>query len=247
MPKAILTGASSGIGHALARELAGRGYALGLMARRSEPLEQLQKILPVSFHIQLSDFLNPESALADFKRLWESMDGADLVILNAGVNSPNAALSWEDDRSMLDVNVRSFTALADEAARFFLKRRAGHLVGISSIAGTRGSGKAPVYGATKAYVSNFLQGLRQRLSAECPAIAVTDVRPGFVDTPMIANAPFKFWAAPPEKAARQIAVAIQKRKKMVYVTRRWAWVALLYRLAPECLIQQSYEALFKSA
>ena len=240
MPKAILTGASSGIGEALARELAGQGYHLGLMARRGDRLEALRTSLAVPVQIQTSDFLNPDSALADFQKLWDALGGAELVILNAGVNHANDGLDWAQDRAMIAVNLSSFTALADEAGRRFLKAGAGHLVGISSIAAVRGSGKAPVYGATKAFLVNFLQGLRQRLRAECPRIRVTDIRPGYVDTAMIEQAPFKIWAAAPAKAARQIMAAVHAGKKQVYITRRWHAVACLYKLLPEPLLHWIY-------
>lgn len=245
MPRAIVTGASSGIGYALARELAARGYDLGLMSRRIEPLEALRRSSAGRVWVQPSDFSKPEEALGEFKTLWQAMGGADLVILNAGVSYRNEALSWELDRAMIHVNLVSLTAMADEAARCFLRNKTGHLVGISSIAGLRGSGKAPVYGATKAFVSNFLQGLRQRIRAECRDICVTDVRPGFVETAMIAESPFLFWAAAPEKAACQIADAIGKKQHTVYITRRWGVVAWFYGLLPETFVQLAYNRLFR--
>lgn len=240
MANAILTGASSGIGHALAHELAACGYSLGLMARRTENLQSLRQSLSVPVTIQTSDFLNPDAALKDFRQLLITMGPVDLVILNAGVQHSNDGLLWENDRAMIDVNVRAFVAMADETARHFLKQGRGHLVGISSIAGTRGSGKAPVYGATKAFAAHFLQGLRQRLAAECPAITVTDIRPGFVDTALVANAPKKFWVASPQKAARQIVTAIRKKKKYAYISRSWILVAALYALAPETFLSWAY-------
>ncbi len=240
MPKAILTGASSGVGYALACELADHGYDLGLMARRVGPLEELRKTLPVRVAVQSSDFLNPDKALQDFRALWNSMGGAELVILNAGVNHRNDALDWELDRAMIDVNIRAFVALADEACCHFLKNGGGHLVGVSSIAAVRGVGKAPVYGATKAFISNFLQGLRQRLTAECPEVTVTDIRPGYVNTAMIEHAPIKFWVASPEKVAGQIIEAIRKKKSAVYITHRWTWVAAVFWLLPERLVSWGY-------
>jgi len=243
--KAIITGASSGIGRALAAALSNEGYALGLMARRSELLEILKKELPAPVWIVQSDFENPERALADFNNLCAQMGAVDLVVLNAGVNHRNLELDWEPDRNMLQVNVASFVALANETMRIFLKQGAGHLTGISSIAGVRGSGKAPVYSATKAFLISYLEGLRQRVQAECPRIYVTDVRPGYVDTEMIRRASFKFWVATPEKAARQIVSAIRKKRKALYVTRRWAIAAFFFRWLPDWFYDRIYRKIFK--
>ncbi len=243
--KAIITGASSGIGRALAVVLSNDGYALGLMARRVHLLEALRSELRQPAWIMPSDFENPDQARQDFRQLCAQMGTVDLVVLNAGANHRSADLSWEHDQKMLQVNVASFVALAHEAMRIFLKQGAGHLTGISSIAGVRGSGHVPVYGATKAFLFSYLDGLRQRVQAECPQISVTDVRPGFVDTQMIRAAAFKFWVASPQKAAVQIAAAIRKKKKRVYVTRRWVVAAFFFRYLPDWLYDRCYRIIFK--
>ena len=235
MKTAIITGASSGIGKALAESLAQQGFRLGLMARRSDLLNQIQQNTSSEIVIQPSDFSNSEKALEDFKLLWNSLGRVDWVFLNAGVSLSGTPFAWNHDRDMLNVNLVSFTALADESISRFLKQKAGHLIGISSIAGTRGSGKAPVYGATKAYISNYLQGLRQQIKVINPMIQVTDIRPGFVDTSMIRFSPVKFWVSSPEKAAHQILEAVRRKKRMAYVSRRWHIAALIYSLLPEFL------------
>jgi short-subunit dehydrogenase len=113
-------------------------------------------------------------------------------------------------------------------------RGAGHLVGISSIAALRGNRYAPAYNASKAFVSNYLEGVRHRFNKMKLPIAVTDAQPGFVDTPM-AKAPRRFWVASPQTAARQIVAAIRTRKHHVYITRRWRLVAWLMRIVPDVL------------
>ncbi len=247
MKTAIVTGASSGIGRALAVRLAEEGFRLAVMARRTALLLELQKTLAVPVTVAASDLSNPAQALKDFQSLWDSLGDVDLVILNAGVSLPCRDFSWENDRAMINVNAAAFTALAQETVTRFLRQGQGHLAGISSIAGTRGSGKAPVYGATKAFVSNYLQGLRQQVRALCPAICITDVRPGFVDTVMIQSTPRKFWVASPEKAAAQILEAIRRRRRAVYVTRRWQVVAILFFLVPEAFLEWIYARFLKPA
>jgi len=242
---AIITGASSGIGKALAEALAKRGYRLGLMARRHELLTQIKHTSSTAVLIQPSDFVNSEKALEDFKQLWDALGRVDYIFLNAGVSLPSAEFLWENDRDMLQVNAATFTALAGESIRRFLNQKAGHLIGVSSIAGTRGNGKAPVYGATKAYVSNYLQGLRQQVKAITASIYITDIRPGFVDTAMIRSARAKFWVSSPHKAALQILEAVRRKKRAVYVSRRWNAVALLYFLLPEFLVEKIYARYLK--
>ena len=118
-----------------------------------------------------------------------------------------------------------------EKTNFFQYQKHGHLVGISSIAGLRGSGQTPSYNATKAFQINYLEGLRQK-SNKLKNIVITDIRPGFVKTRM-AKGDGQFWVAPPKKAAEQILNAIKKKRKIVYVTKRWSLIAIVLRLLPK--------------
>ena len=102
---------------------------------------------------------------------------------------------------------------------------------ISSIAGLRGSGIAPSYNASKAYQINYLEGFRQKAAKAKLQIAVTDVRPGFVDTDM-AKGDGKFWVAPPQRAAKQIFSAIIGKKDRVYITKRWRLIAIILKILP---------------
>jgi short-subunit dehydrogenase len=114
------------------------------------------------------------------------------------------------------------------------KRGSGHLVGISSLAALRGNRVAPAYAASKAFVSNYLQGVRYRFKKFKLPIVVTDVQPGFVDTRM-AKGNRLFWVASPQTAARQIAAAIRGRKQRVYITRRWRLIAWLLKVLPDAV------------
>ena len=113
------------------------------------------------------------------------------------------------------------------------RRGSGHLVRISSLAALRDNRVAPAYAASKAFVSNYLQGVRYRFNKLKLPIVVTDVQPGYVDTRMAKGQ--LFWVASPETAARQIVAAIRGRKARVYVTRRWRLVAWLMRVLPDAL------------
>ena len=166
------------------------------------------------------------------EKLIAEMGGVDLVVINAGVGFINPELDWEKEKTTIDTNVSGFAAMANVTLKHFIQQSSGHLVGISSIAALRGAGATPAYNASKAFVSNYLEGLRQKVSKLKLPIIVTDIQPGLVDTAM-AQGEGLFWVAPPEKAAQQIFNAIQRGKKHAYVTKRWRAIAWLLKLAPD--------------
>ena len=119
----------------------------------------------------------------------------------------------------------------------FRKQGHGHLVNISSVAGLRGNRVAPSYNASKAYQIKYLEGLHLLVDRKRLPVQVTDVRPGFVKTDM-AKGKGMFWVAPVEKAAKQIFDAIKRRKKVVYVTKRWWLIGVLYKSLPYVLLKR---------
>jgi len=173
------------------------------------------------------------------QELIDEMDGMDLMVVNSGIDVPDPDLDWKTQMEILQVNVIGFIAMCSLAARYFEKQKSGHLVGISSITCLRGNGRSPTYSASKAFISNYMEGLRQRIGSS--RIHITDVRPGFVDTPMIKERGHIFWMASPEKAARQIFNAIKRKKRHVYITKRWVLVGQIYKRIPGWL----YDHLFK--
>jgi short-subunit dehydrogenase len=231
---AIIIGASSGMGEALARLLSAQGYRVGLSARRMHLLAALQAGLPGSMARQM-DVGATDEAVGVFRELIAEMGGADIVVISAGTGFINPDLEWEKEKTTINVNVVGFAALANAAVKHFEERGRGHLVGISSVAAFIGSPDAPAYSASKAFVSNYLEGLRGKMRHTGLPIFVTDIRPGFVDTAM-AQSPVIFWMATPEKAARQIYRAITKKRACAYVTRRWRLMAWLFKVVPRALI-----------
>lgn len=229
--KAIIIGATSGIGRALAIELHHRGYTIGVTGRRTERLQELKTKLKTKVHTHFMDVTDPEKAREQLQLLIGEMHGMDLIVLNAGVSNYQN-LSWEKERQIVDVNVRGFTALANFSFNYFKKQGSGHLVGVSSIAGFFGWGHAATYSASKAYVINYLQGYRQRANHSEANITVTDLQPGWVESEMTEDKEGMFWVAPVEKAARQMADAIEAKRNHAYITRRWRLVAWLTKLLP---------------
>ena len=233
MKTAIIIGASSGIGRALAVALSRDGYRVGVLARRTDLLVQLQSELTGPCVIKTADVSQPEQAMPILRELIDELSDVELFIVSAGTGSDNAALGWEPERDTIAVNVLGFAAMVNVAVAHFETRGSGHLVGISSLAALRGIGGAPAYAASKAFVSNYLQGLRYRFKKMNLPILVTDVQPGFVDTRMAGGN--RFWISSPEKAAAQIAAALRNRKEHVYVTRRWRLIAWLLRALPDAV------------
>ena len=212
MKKAIIAGVTSGIGKALAEILSRNGYILGIVGRRKECLEELKRSLPSQVFTRQIDVTETEKAMKSLSQLIEEMQGVDLVIISAGIGFINPDLTWSDEKATIDTNVSGFTAVANVAFHHFERIGTGHLVGISSIAALRGDRAAPAYNASKAFVSNYLEGLRHRAVHTRQPIVVTEIQPGFVDTAM-AKGEGLFWVASPEKAARQIYQAIQRKAK----------------------------------
>lgn len=234
---AIIVGASSGIGKALAHELCNEGYRLGLAGRRILLLKELKNSLDTDVFIQEMDVSIPGTAETQFLNLIEKLGSVDLVIISAGIGYENAGLDASLELETIDTNVKGFVVIADASYNYFLSLGKGHLVGISSIAALRGNADAPAYNASKAFVSNYLEGLRLKSLKNSLHIIVTDIMPGFVDTKM-AKGEGLFWVSSPEKAAGQIYQSIKDKKSHSYVTRRWRLIAWLMKLIPDQLLKK---------
>ena len=230
--KALIMGASSGMGKELAKILSGKGYIIGLAARRIDLLDELQKALPNKSFVKQIDISRPEDAEIKFKEMITEMGGVDLVVISSGYGDLNSKLKWSIEKETIDVNVTGFALIAGISMRHFLERGSGHLVGISSIAALRGQRSAPSYAASKAFVSNYMEGLRHMAIKSGKPIFVTDVQPGFVKTPM-SKGNNLFWISTAEKAANQIYNTIAKKKSHAYITKRWRLIAWILKIVPD--------------
>lgn len=231
MRKAIIIGASSGIGRELAKVLSRNQYAVGVMARRVQLLDKLGEEVKGTLLVQKIDVSDVESAMKTLATFIEEMGGADLVVISAGTGEINNSLLWHLENEAIKTNVSGFAALVNVVMHHFTKVGSGHLVNISSIAALRGGRESPAYNASKAFESNYLEGLRQKVRKFGLPITITDIKPGFVNTAM-AKGEGIFWAAEPEKAARQIYHVIKRKKSTAYITRRWMLIAWLIKLLP---------------
>jgi short-subunit dehydrogenase len=234
---AVIIGASSGIGEALAHELNRDGWRLALLARRLDRLEPLGRTLAPDTVVRRFDVTHDDAA-AILDSVLDELGAVDLIVISAGTGHNNRDLNEELDVDTVTVNVLGFMKAARVAMRYFVRRGGGHLVGISSIAALRGNGAAAAYAASKAFQSVYLDGLRDLARQRGLPIAVTEVQPGFVETAMmkperpLPSLARSLLVASPTRAARHIMRAVRRRAKHAYITRRYALVAFVLKLLP---------------
>lgn len=245
-PRAIIIGASSGIGAALMRRLAFSGYSVAGVARREDDLAELcasinANMPPGSTPAALPyghDVTDATAVPELFQQIVSDLGGLDLIVYAAAAQ-PAVDLheyNFAKDELMINTNLLGAIAWLNQAAMRFERARRGHIVGISSIAGDRGRVAAPVYNTSKAGLNTYLEALRNRLSKR--GVTVTTIKPGFVDTRLLENAGKTFWVISPEEAAAQIQTAVREHKQTVYVPGRWAAVGLIIRHFPSFIFRR---------
>jgi len=242
--RALVIGASTGIGAALASELAAQGYMIAVVARRDDELHTLCDAVLAGAsedgwaRAYVHDVTDFQETPGLFQRIVRDLGGLDLIVYVAGAQ-PAVALeeySFEKDQLMVRTNLLGAIAWLNLAAIRFQRAGEGHIVAVSSIAADRGRVASPVYGASKAGLDTYLEALRNRLTRH--GVTVTTIKPGFVDTVLLKNAPRTFWVISPATAARLIFKAIRKKRQLVYVPARWRLVTLVVRNIPSILFRR---------
>ena len=169
--------------------------------------------------------------------LIQQLGGLDLLIYNAGYGEPSLELIPENERIITQTNVNGFVEIVNYVFIFFVAQGYGQIAATSSLSALRGNSWSPAYSASKAFMSNYAEGLNIKAKKLKKDIVVTDIKAGFIATKM-AKANKQFWVAPVTKAAQQIAKAIEQKKRVVYVTRRWWLIAQLMRIIPYSLYRR---------
>ncbi|MFO7673261.1 MAG: SDR family NAD(P)-dependent oxidoreductase, partial [Lutibacter sp.] len=205
MKRALIIGASSGIGKELAKLLAEDGYKVVITGRREKLLEEIKAGNPENFVVKVNDVTDLNACETLFADLEKEFKSIDLVVYSSGVGNPNYELAWEKELPTLQTNVISAVKIYGLAYNLFRKQGHGHLVGISSIASIRGNRHVPAYFASKAFQANYLESLWMKGKRSKAEIYVTDIQPGFVDTSLALGTTFCMPSA--EKAAKQIYTA----------------------------------------
>lgn len=228
MKKVVIIGASSGIGKSLALLYAAQGNQVCITGRRLPLLQEIQQQYPDKVSVSTFD-VNALQNDSQLDQVVKELGGLDILVYSSGVGEFNKYLDFSIEKKMIDTNVTAFTQIADWAFNYFQQQGKGSFASITSVAGMMGSRHAPAYNASKAYQINYLIGLRQKAKRLNLPLSFTDLRTGFVDTPM-AKAEGKFWVASPEKAARQMALAISRKAAVAYITRRWRFVGFFLKI-----------------
>lgn len=239
---AMIVGASSGIGEALARQLTASGCKVAMIARRETELQRIageincngEKIAFTYAH----DVTNYEEIPALFQTVARDLAGLDLVIYASGVMPAIAEgeYNFEKDRQMIEVNLLGAIAWLNLAAERFEKAKSGTIVGISSVAGERGRRGMPVYCASKAALTTYLESLRNRVARF--GVSVVTVKPGPVATPMtegLGKLPLLISA---DKAASDILSAAKRGASNAFVPGAWRYIFLIIRNLPSFVFKK---------
>ena len=237
MKKAIIVGATSGIGRCLAKLMVDNGYLVVITGRRTQLLEEIKAEKPDSYRTKTLDITATSTIARQLDELTLELGGLDILIISSGTGDLNEKLDFEPEKRTIDTNVSGFTAVADWAFNYFSSQKYGHLVAISSIGGLHGNSEAPAYSASKAYQINYLEGLQMKAAKSSIPVFITDIRPGFVNT-FMAKGEKLFWMASADKAAIQIFKAIRKKRRTAYITKRWVLVAILFKYLPNRIFEK---------
>lgn len=237
MKKAIIVGASSGVGRELAKILVQNDYQVGITARRENLLNELATEKPESYVVKAFDLVETEKILMNLDSLVDELGGLDLIIISAGMLKYNVDLDYDIEYKTNAVNVTAFTYICNWAFRLFREQKHGHLVGITSVAGARGWRNNPSYNASKSFQINYLEGLRNLATYQKLSLHITTIIPGYMETDMMGKT-LVFWVAPVKKAAEQIYRSICKKKKVAFTYRRWRLGYFLYKRIPNILIEK---------
>lgn len=231
---AIVMGATSGIGKEVSLLLAEKGWLVAIAGRRTDMLDKLMQCHN-NIKVSRTVDVNTEVAPQTLKEMAEELGGMDLYVHSSGIGWQNAELDMEKELLTVNTNATGFTRMVANAFNMMAENgRGGHIVCITSIAGTKGLGAAPAYSATKRYQAHYLECLAQLAHIRKQNIAITDIRPGFVDTPLIEGSDFPMKLSV-KAVAKNIVRAIEKRKAIRIIDWRYRLLVAVWRLIPRCI------------
>lgn len=230
MKRAVIIGASSGIGREVGKLLLADGWLVGVAARREDKLLELKNEYPDMVEVMRID-VTSEEAPQCLLELIKRMGGINLFFYASGVGQQNSSLDIKAESHTVDVNVSGFTRMIDTAFNYMAENMGGDIAVISSIAGTKGLGVAPSYSATKAYQNTYIQALEQLSNMRRLHIRFTDIRPGFVDTPLLTGGHYPM-LMDAVFVARKIVDAVNKHKHVVIIDWRYRLLVFFWRLIP---------------
>ncbi len=238
--RAIVIGASVGMGKELSKKLAANGYIVGMTARSIELLKENQQEIQSETYVMQMDASDSHQAVDQLQDLIKQMGGLDLLVLalTGYFDSDFNTDDWQDARPVIDVDVTGFFALARTGLNVFEQQGYGHLVGFTSVDGYHGAATAPAYSAAKAFQSLYMEAERNKYIQGDVPIYVTEIAPGWVNSKDDfdpSEFPQAYWVETLEDATREIYEAIKNKAPVAFITERWRKVAELFAWLPNDL------------
>lgn len=234
MKRIVIVGATSGIGLEVAKLCIREGWRVGAAGRREEALEALRALSPEQVVTEPLDITRAD-APEHLSRLVDKLGGMDIYLHSSGVGSRNTDLRPDIELNTLRTNGEGFVRMVTAAFGYFRANGGGHLAVISSIAGTKGLGSAPAYSATKRMQNTYIDALAQLARMEKLHIRFTDIRPGFVATPLLAGDGHYPMLMEVGKVAARIMRVLKRQRRRVVIDRRYAVFVFFWKLIPEWL------------
>lgn len=231
--KIIIIGATSGIGREVAKLCIAQGWQVGIAGRRAEELEALQKEAPQQVSTEVID-ITKEDATARLRSLVNKLGGMDIYLHSSGIGKQNPILTRDIELNTATTNVEGFIRMVTEAYHYFEQQGYGHIAAISSIAGTKGLGIAPAYSATKCFQNTYLDALDQLAHMNGLSITFTDIRPGFVATPLLKDDNYPLLMKAPDVAA-QIVKGINRKKRTLIIDWKYCILVFFWRMIPRSI------------
>jgi decaprenylphospho-beta-D-erythro-pentofuranosid-2-ulose 2-reductase len=235
METVLILGATSDIGIAIAKRFAAGKYNIQLAARRPEQLGPLESDIKIRYGVECDsyvfDALKYNTHSLFFERLKPKPD-ITISIFGIMDEEDDAFDDWNLTQRMIDTNYTGAVSILNLAAKFYIKRKSGTIIGISSVAGDRGRASKLIYGSSKAAFNAYLGGLRNKCFKE--SVHVMTVKPGFVYTRMTENMTLpKLLTATPEQVADAVYKGFEKKKNTIYIKWFWRYIMLIIKNIPE--------------
>lgn len=235
--RAIIMGATSGIGLEVMKELTTRGWQVGIAGRRQNLLIEIQR---TNLNVVATECIDvtQDNASEKLLTLIGKMGGIDLYFHSSGIGHQNPKLDIEIELKTVETNALGFTRLVNTAFKYFEEHpeKKGQIAVISSIAGTKGLGASPAYSATKRYVNHYLECLEQLIHIKgIKNIKISDIRPGFVKTALLAdghNYPLQLDST---SVAKEIVDKVLRGKSIITVDWKYRILVFFWRLIPRCI------------
>lgn len=230
--KVIIIGATSGIGREVALVYIAQGWTVGAAGRREAELESLRAMAPEQVFTQVLDVTKNDAA-EHLQTLINKVGGMDLFLLSSGIGKQNYTLDTEIELATAATNVEGFIRMTNAAYHYFEKQGHGHLAVISSIAGTKGLGAAAAYSATKGFQHMYMDALDQLSHMQKLNISFTDIRPGFVATPLLKSSKSYPMLMEAPIVALDIVDALERKKRVAIIDWRFRLLVGFWRLIPK--------------